>query len=292
MEPTIRTGAMVLAYKADYQKLKVDDVITFEMDNGNLNTHRIIDITSGLISTRGDNNYTNDAHPTTEITYRYKVLFIYNWTAELDSFRGIMLYIIAPIVGLAIFILVITAIVNNRKNKSETGYTVIKPNENDVNEKYENEAIVKTVEQSNNISNETSVVENQNTNNNANYNNGNYNNCNEDYNANINNKNPEEYQQAYQQNQQQYPQQMQEQQNNRQYNQQYGQHNTQQPYNQYNQQNIQNQMQYNTYPQQDYFTDEDAWMDEILRDVDLSDVDMYSEKVQRVNLDEYGLDDY
>lgn len=57
MEPSIEIGDYVLVKEDD--DLVVGDVITYKVDN-NFITHRIVDITSDTIVTKGDNNNTSD----------------------------------------------------------------------------------------------------------------------------------------------------------------------------------------------------------------------------------------
>lgn len=60
MEPTYKTGSVIYYKKVDYSELKKDDVITYELSNGKLVTHRIVNIDNELIETKGDANEVSD----------------------------------------------------------------------------------------------------------------------------------------------------------------------------------------------------------------------------------------
>ena len=69
MEDEIPARSYIRIRKADPSEIKVGDVITFYSDDvalrGNLNTHRVVEITDGGKSfvTKGDNNLGNDKLP-------------------------------------------------------------------------------------------------------------------------------------------------------------------------------------------------------------------------------------
>ena len=57
MEPTIETGSVCFINKhADYDSIKEDDIIAFQMKNGPLVTHRVVEVTDSGLTTKGDNN--------------------------------------------------------------------------------------------------------------------------------------------------------------------------------------------------------------------------------------------
>ncbi len=63
MEPTIKAGAMVFDKKVDLEKLEVGDIITYEVSEDELLTHRItaIDAEKKTVTTKGDANNAEDA---------------------------------------------------------------------------------------------------------------------------------------------------------------------------------------------------------------------------------------
>ena len=65
MEPNIHVGAIVYDKEPKPEELKVEDVITYQLTNGTIVTHRIvaIDEANGLITTKGDANETEDSSP-------------------------------------------------------------------------------------------------------------------------------------------------------------------------------------------------------------------------------------
>ena len=70
MEPTLKTGSLIVVHKTDISQIKPDDVITFYSRDpaleGAVNTHRVVEITEengqAVIVTKGDANYVNDKY--------------------------------------------------------------------------------------------------------------------------------------------------------------------------------------------------------------------------------------
>lgn len=65
MEPNIHVGAIAYDKEADPEKLAVDDVVTYQLSDGTLVTHRItaIDAENKTVTTKGDANESEDASP-------------------------------------------------------------------------------------------------------------------------------------------------------------------------------------------------------------------------------------
>lgn len=62
MEPNISPGDMILVRHIKPKNIKVDDIITFKVDN-NYVTHRVIKVNDSNFITKGDNNNTEDLSP-------------------------------------------------------------------------------------------------------------------------------------------------------------------------------------------------------------------------------------
>jgi len=76
MEPTIETGSVCFINKhADYDSIKEDDIIAFQMKNGTLVTHRVVEVTDSGLTTKGDNNEDIDGSITTEENFVGKNIF-------------------------------------------------------------------------------------------------------------------------------------------------------------------------------------------------------------------------
>ncbi len=75
MEPAIPKGALVLAEETPYADLREGDVILYHLEDGQLNTHRIIAREYGVLKTKGDHNLLADAVAVTEKMYVAKVRF-------------------------------------------------------------------------------------------------------------------------------------------------------------------------------------------------------------------------
>lgn len=112
MEPTIKTGALVIGKKTDFKDIIVGDIVTFEMADGDFNTRRIIAKADGLeiLYGKGDAAANADLLDITPKNYKYKIVVICNWTTELDTPKGILLYIVLPLICL-ISIFVISVII-------------------------------------------------------------------------------------------------------------------------------------------------------------------------------------
>ena len=62
MEPKIETGSLCFINKhTNIEKIKEKDIIAFKMSDGTLVTHRVIEINSDGIVTKGDNNEEADS---------------------------------------------------------------------------------------------------------------------------------------------------------------------------------------------------------------------------------------
>lgn len=117
MEDTIMTGAQILVYETPFDKLKEGDIITFERGDGYLNTHRIVNIQNGSITTQGDHLSHADAEQVTESTYRYRVIGIMNWILQLNTAKGVLRYIILPIALVIAAVVAVLLLWKLRKKK-------------------------------------------------------------------------------------------------------------------------------------------------------------------------------
>lgn len=70
MEPTIKTGSLCFINShVNYDSIKEKDIIAFKLNNGTLVTHRVVNINSNGIETKGDNNDALDGVITTQKNY-------------------------------------------------------------------------------------------------------------------------------------------------------------------------------------------------------------------------------
>ena len=116
MEPTIMTGAIVIARQVPFDSLKPGDVITFVRGDGMLNTHRIISIENGAAVTQGDNALAPDVGAVTAYNFRYKIIFVWNWVARLNTVSGAAKALAIP-VGIIIVIVVPCVILAKKRRK-------------------------------------------------------------------------------------------------------------------------------------------------------------------------------
>ena len=120
MEPTIRTGSIILSKRADFDTLQVGDVISY--DNGSeLITHRVIAINAdGSLTAQGDANLQPDAHKIVRGDVKFVLVRTMNWTAPvietLSSPVGIVILVLllADIVQFSVIMLFV------RRKKQKT----------------------------------------------------------------------------------------------------------------------------------------------------------------------------
>lgn len=108
MEPTINIGDLIIV-DTKVKQVYVGDIITFYDDHHNYVTHRIIDISDGLIKTQGDNNNTPDEHLIT----RNDVVAIYKGRIKnagriMTSFKSPFVMITILIIGIIVCFLIST----------------------------------------------------------------------------------------------------------------------------------------------------------------------------------------
>ncbi len=95
MEPYLKVNDFIIIKKDD--KYEVNDVITFKSDNQYI-THRIVNIDGNVITTKGDNNNTNDESIDKDIIVG-KLVFKF-------GFFGFFSYILLkPIIWILIFVI-------------------------------------------------------------------------------------------------------------------------------------------------------------------------------------------
>ena len=104
---TIRPGALVIGKAVKFDKLEKGDIISFLITHEGretLNTHRIVEKNVAYLTTRGDNAPTADYEPVTQSNYKYRVASIWNWTAQLKTPKGIVIFVLLPLFGLMILV--------------------------------------------------------------------------------------------------------------------------------------------------------------------------------------------
>lgn len=62
MKPTYKVGSVIYYKKVSQKELKVGDVITFNVNNNKMVSHRIVNIDNGFIETKGDANKVSDVN--------------------------------------------------------------------------------------------------------------------------------------------------------------------------------------------------------------------------------------
>ena len=84
MEPTIKTGALVLIHFSDFEDCEVGDVITYYHPGfKELVTHRVIEKGEDYYWTKGDANAARDSISVIADNFYGKVIYVANWAAPL-----------------------------------------------------------------------------------------------------------------------------------------------------------------------------------------------------------------
>lgn len=78
MEPSIRSGALVLARETPFERLKEGDVIIYNTSAGHLKTRRVVSLQPSGATTKGDSAILPDASPVTPDSYRCRVRKVFN----------------------------------------------------------------------------------------------------------------------------------------------------------------------------------------------------------------------
>lgn len=63
MTPTYNIGSIIYYKKVDKAEIQVGDAVSYRMNNGEIVTHRVVDIENGNYITQGDANNVKDASP-------------------------------------------------------------------------------------------------------------------------------------------------------------------------------------------------------------------------------------
>jgi len=106
MEPTIMTNALIIAQQVSFDTLEVNDIIIYERSDGEMITHRIVNFTGGTAVTQGDNLDFPDSAGVTAYNFKYKVVAIFNWTADFGKFPQTLFIFLVPIGIIVAFALI------------------------------------------------------------------------------------------------------------------------------------------------------------------------------------------
>lgn len=118
MEPTIKTGDIVIIKKCNPDELKKDDIIAFRSGKSVI-THRITGISEEdgekVLITKGDNNNTEDRLAVklqnVEGIYKFRIAKLGNFAVFLQTTTGAVIFISIPFI-----LLIITDIIQRKKD--------------------------------------------------------------------------------------------------------------------------------------------------------------------------------
>lgn len=123
MEPTFKIGSILYYKSCDMKDINVGDLITFNLD-GNLVSHRVVDIGDGYFTTKGDANETADPKDVKYVDVYGKVSKYYlpylGYYANVVNNNLILSIIISVIVLVLEFVLGILEKIKNKKKENES----------------------------------------------------------------------------------------------------------------------------------------------------------------------------
>ena len=74
MAPTYKVGTIIYYKKVDLSEIQIGDAISYRLNNGEMVTHRVVEIKNGNYFTKGDANNVKDATPATASTIEGKIV--------------------------------------------------------------------------------------------------------------------------------------------------------------------------------------------------------------------------
>lgn len=74
MTPAYKIGTIIYYKKVDLSEIQVGDAISYRLNNGEMVTHRVVQIENGNYYTKGDANNVKDATPATASTIEGKIV--------------------------------------------------------------------------------------------------------------------------------------------------------------------------------------------------------------------------
>ena len=155
MEPTIRQYGLVIVEKDGFNNVQVGDIISFD-EPGVLRhvCHRVIAIENGVLTTKGDNNNSQDLGTVSESNFIGKVVWHNNFTAyyynSYQSPYGVWKVVVLPIVVIILIIVGVHLLrKRDRKDRSsrrkiDVGANGIRPDTNGDLQKEEQAEITET----------------------------------------------------------------------------------------------------------------------------------------------------
>ena len=122
MEPEIMTGSVCFVNtKANYEDIQKGDIIAYETPIGGLVTHRVTEVTSEGLETKGDNNEVFDGISTTAENFRGKTLFSVPYVGYiLKALQQPVNFIIVLVIVAGIFLFNVVDSYYARKEMKET----------------------------------------------------------------------------------------------------------------------------------------------------------------------------
>jgi len=118
MIPEILPGALIISKETPLEELNINDIITYELIDGQWNTDKVVKKDEKGVWTMGMQVQNNDFIPLTKSNYRYKVIAIMNWAAKIRTPADFAKYIASPILVLSIAIGIFIMIYKRRSPRN------------------------------------------------------------------------------------------------------------------------------------------------------------------------------
>lgn len=115
MEPTINVNDLIIIKNCEQEELKIGDIITFQKNDGTIVTHRILKMSEGIYTTKGDNNEEEDSDPVIYSKvygkYIFKIKGMGNFVEELQKNNGL--------ISASLIIIIFVILKNSHDKKKE-----------------------------------------------------------------------------------------------------------------------------------------------------------------------------
>ena len=122
MSPTYNIGTIIYYKKVDQSEIQVGDAISYHMNNGEIVTHRVIEIENGNYITKGDANNIKDASPVPYDRVAGKIVGpVIPWLGFAVAFINTHIFVIFIVVGILLAEFLLSNIKRDKISVSEKG---------------------------------------------------------------------------------------------------------------------------------------------------------------------------
>lgn len=122
MIPTYNIGSIIYYKKVDQAEIQVGDAISYHMNNGEIVTHRVVEIENGNYITQGDANNVKDASPVAYSSVEGKIVGpVIPWLGFAVAFINSHIFVVFIVVGILLAEFLLSNIKRDKISVSEKG---------------------------------------------------------------------------------------------------------------------------------------------------------------------------